>query len=134
MYITCLSANLTRKSWTPDTNLSVFCPVRSANVKLGKRTRYDYFEEGCVELYEPSPLVDYGVVPVKRIVGQALLMPNFEQERIPHALAKLKKRAFPWGATAGADGRGGSRLWMVNTIAMRAGRSFSSMLGSARGI
>lgn len=118
----------------PDTDLCLSYPVRTAHVKLGKRKRYDYFVEGCVELYEPSPLVDYGVVPVKRIVGQALLVPNFEQERIPHALAKLKKRAFPWGAAAGVDGRGGSRLWIVNTVAMRAGRSFSSMLGSARGL
>lgn len=45
---------------------------------------------------EPAPVVDYGVVPVSHIVGQALLVPNFEQDRIPHALEKTKEEGIPF--------------------------------------
>ena len=75
-----------------------------------------------IELYEPHPM-DYFVIPVARVVGQAFLMPNFETPTIPYYMKEFKKRAFPWGKNDSNNKPSGSRLWVVNHHSMLAGRS-----------
>jgi hypothetical protein len=75
------------------------------------------FSGAEIQLYE-SAIVDVQVIPIARIVGQALLVRNMKTPRIPTSLRAKKTSIFP-------KGKVGSRLWMVNTTAMRAGRSFA---------
>ena len=77
-----------------------------------------------LHLYEPSPLIDYGVVPVGCAVGQAFLMPNCENRTIPHYMGKYQKSAFPHGKAGSAARPGnGSKLWVLSKYVMESGRS-----------
>lgn len=96
-------------------------PENHSDFPLGKR-KMRWLSE-TVQLYEPHP-VDYFVMPVSRIVGQAFLMPNCENTTIPYHMKRFKKRAFPWGKHDPHTGNArGSTLWVVNHQAMLAGRS-----------
>ena len=75
-----------------------------------------------IQLYEPS-VTDFSIIPVRRIVGQAFLMPNFETPTIPHYMAKLKNRVFEHGDCDSEHKKSGSKLWVVNDSAMMHGRS-----------
>ncbi len=88
----------------------------------GKRTWKNDMSGSCVQLYEPSK-PDFEVVSVNRIVGQAFLMPNFETPTIPHYMKDLQKKVFKHGRADGAKSNNGSKLWVVNDMAMMSGRS-----------
>lgn len=75
-----------------------------------------------VQLYEPTQ-PDYAIVPVNRIVGQAFLMPNFETPTIPHYMQSLQKKVFKHGRADTERTKNGSKLWVVNDVAMMMGRS-----------
>ena len=75
------------------------------------------FSCGEIQLYKAA-ILDVQVIPISRIVGQALLVRNLKTPTIPPSLSSKKKSVFPRGKV-------GSRLWMVNTTGMKAGRSFA---------
>jgi hypothetical protein len=75
------------------------------------------FSGGEIQLYEAA-ILDLQVIPISRIVGQALLVNNFKTPTIPAHLHSKKRSMFP-------KGKVGSKLWMLNVMGMRAGRSFA---------
>jgi len=92
----------------------VVCRYRDA-------TRVDV-QEGDVHLYWPQHVPDYSVVPIKRIVGQVCLAPNYAFPTLP---SNAPKKACPDGRRDTSFGQGnGDKLFFVNKLAMRRGRSF----------
>ena len=75
-----------------------------------------------VMLYEPST-PDFAIIRVTDIVGQAFLMPNFETPTIPYYMQRLKGKVFPYGQSDSRQRKSGSKLWVVNDVAMWHGRS-----------
>uniref|UniRef100_A0A7S1HI76 Uncharacterized protein n=1 Tax=Hemiselmis andersenii TaxID=464988 RepID=A0A7S1HI76_HEMAN len=96
---------------------------------LGKRKWEALSGRACgrdLHLYEASPLPNYGVVPVRRAVGQAFLVPNFDTPTIPYHMKKHKPSVFPDGTHDGKRSEGsGSRLWVLNKVLMHSGTAFS---------
>jgi hypothetical protein len=92
----------------------------------GKSLLVEGFDGGKIQLYEPHPLPNYAVICVDSIVGQAILAPNFEYDTIPSFMAPYKKVAFPDGEADGLRGKKGSKLWYVDALSMRGGRSLTA--------
>lgn len=106
--------------------------VRESDIIPVGKEKWKGFKEQTddVFLYEPCHPVDYQVIAVNRIVGQAFLMPNFETLTIPYYMRRYKKQIFPYGAHDSEDGnRKGSKLWVVNKGLMMQGRSNYSVIG-----
>jgi hypothetical protein len=88
----------------------------------GKGAWENHVSGSRVQLYEATK-PDFTIVLVVRIVAQAFLMPNFETPRIPYFMRKLKHKVFEHGHADTQRGENGSRLWVVNDVAMMMGRS-----------
>jgi len=88
----------------------------------GKAAWENHVSGSSIQLYEATK-PDFAIVPVGRIVGQAFLMPNFETPTIPHYMRPLQSKVFKHGQADSARTKNGSKLWVVNDVAMMMGRS-----------